>query len=552
MRPLGNPLLTAALLVIGCLLMNPLPAQLQRAVIDEELLSGLVQAKQDEIRARVLRNFVQKTIGSSNISTYNTVNDMLDILLTEKNKVAMTRDLVTAAAEYSIAYGITWLAITDRRDTQVNTLSHIDPNGYDRGFHANPAPFAEWREFRDAVKAESGSSRNGTDAGDKLTRTANSAGTYIIQYHDWLLDTTLALLRDPSKVSQPFADSLRTHGLFIRSKQRPWQGTVRRKHKAFIEANREHLDSVVVALKEYLQRLLSRAEPYREIAQAVGVLQAADLADLDISSLVGQSESGQEANGGKAVGNKEVAALFDLFRHSIEIYRYTNTENRFIAKLGDMISRYVILDDEQADEQSRFGFRIDVEAIILDMEDQIVDGLSSPTRNGWMNLRPYFTIGLNYGVLRDPGLWTEQGSTTGISTIAWAGEKLGVKWRIWDWKYTRGREPGEVFKFHGRNYVRQVRAREPLVNNWYANVFASGLLYTVADLSSESTFDDPILGFGTGITWFNELELNINYVVPLRNTSNFQENLDAGFWNVGFDIPIFDYIKAAREKKSKS
>ncbi len=74
----------------------------------------------------------------------------------------------------------------------------------------------------------------------------------------------------------------------------------------------------------------------------------------------------------------------------------------------------------------------------------------------------------------------------------------------------------------------------------------------MADPSSESIFDHPILGFGTGITWFNELELNINYVVPLRNTSNFQENLEAGFWNVGFDIPIFDYIKAAREKKSKS
>ena len=154
-------------------------------------------------------------------------------------------------------------------------------------------------------------------------------------------------------------------------------------------------------------------------------------------------------------------------------------------------------------------------------------------------------------MFRDPGLWPLQEDGPGLTTVAWAGEKIGLKWRIWDWKYTRGREPGEVFKFHGRNYIRKVRAREPLVSNCYANVFASGLLYTVADLRSESTFNDPIVGLGGGVTWFNDLELNINYAIPMRSTQKFEDNMNAGFWNIGLDIPIFQYIRAAQEKRAK-
>ncbi len=544
----------------------------QKRTIDEELLSGMVQAKQEEVRSRVLRNLINNTIPDANYATYNTLADVLDILTTEKNKGAMTRDMVQVIGEYAVAYGMTWYFITDRRNDRAYAICHR--MGLFDG--ADSIPFSEWERISRAVRfvsrredSKSAGLKNPLNDLDELKRRAAKSkkgktakatseldstirALDLIEFHDWLLDTTIAILRDPTKVDTAFARKLRSTGLFVSSKQRSWQGTAYSKHKDLIHADSLALDTVVKALKQELKGVVDAADGYARIAKAVGLAAPNKLKGLDLTSLVGNDHFGTTVHNGGAVKNEKVAAVFDLFRHAVELYRRSNTDNRFIARLADILNRYVILDEAEFSSNERFGFSIDVEGIILSLEDKVLEGLNSPSRKHFWNLRPYFTIGLNYGAYRAQTLGFETGNTRGVPTIAWAGEKLGVKMRLLDWKYTHSREANEVFLYHGTKYIRYPRPSVPVVSNCYLNLFASGLLYSVADLRTESSYDGVLLGGGAGVTFFNDLELNLSYVVPALSTSDLQQNIDAGFWNVGFDIPIFEYIKAAREKRAKN
>ena len=531
------------LVTITCLHHTVVQAQFQRQTIDEELLSGLVQAKQEEVRTRLLTNFITKGLSDANHATYNTLADLVDVLTTEKNKGAMTRDMVSVVSEYAIAYGMTWYFIANAKDT-AQRICH--KAGY---FDTSEkVPFAEWQQLREAVR-RTGSGEPGSGVGSEVTK-ATPQDLRLIEFHDWLLDTTMAILRDPTKVDTTFARQLREVGLFTRSKQRSWQGSVKTWHSEIWKVDSADLKILVKAMKREMKNLMGSADKFKRLGTSVGLLNAERLSGLDITTLSGDDSAGSPVTKGGAVKNEVVAAIFDLFRHATEIYRYSNTENRFIARLADIVNRYVILDETQFSESERFGFSIDVEGIILSLEDKVIEW-DSPLRDCWFNIRPYFTIGLNYGAYREEDLNFETGTTRGVPTIAWAGEKLGLKWRIWDWKYTHSREANEVFKYRSWKYIRRSRPTIPAVSNCYLNIFASGLLYSVADLRTENSYDGVLFGAGGGVTMFNDLEVNISYVAPLLATDDLQTNIDGGFWNLGLDIPIFEYIRAAREKRAK-
>src|SRR5690606_9466066 len=80
-------------------------------------------------------------------------------------------------------------------------------------------------------------------------------------------------------------------------------------------------------------------------------------------------------------GNERIALVFELFQKSIELYREEVGQNALVVKLADLITKYVILDPQVADPLARFGFSIDIEAIILSLEDKIMQTTNSPVRN---------------------------------------------------------------------------------------------------------------------------------------------------------------------------
>ncbi len=527
-------LVRSALLSAALLPHATLPSQAQiKQTIDEELLSELVMAKQEEIRQRAIRDLVRPNLKGSNIATYNTVLDIVEVLLKEKNKSAMTRDLVRIVAEHSVAYAITWRFIrTECPTCQCNSDST----------HWFDADNKAWERLREAYSKNQGPLQRGAY---ERTRSCGEPA-YEVQLFHYLMDTiTLRLRANEGSLK----DWLKPTGLFTRSSQRSWQGTAKAEHKRLQTRQANLFPLVNAELESFFTHLEKGAFSWDEIVSAVSNSLPEKLKNIDLRQLAG-TKTWSQSLGAHELTNEQVASVFELFRRSVALYRLDEGHNHLIARFADLIDKYLILDPERIDEKSRFGFAIDVEGIILSLEDRIGEGRLSPSKR-FFNVRPYFTIGLNYGGYRGP--FSDFGDTTvaGVRTVAWAGEKLGLKWRIADFKYARNQPAGEFFQYHGRMYKRLVRPKDPYISNVYANVFASGLLYTIADLRTDKTFDHPVVGGGAGITWFNGLESNINYVAPVISGATFKENIDAGFWSLALDIPLFEYIKAARAKRGK-
>ena len=81
---------------------------------------------------------------------------------------------------------------------------------------------------------------------------------------------------------------------------------------------------------------------------------------------------------------------------------------------------------------------------------------------------------------------------------------------------------------------------DPIFNDVYAILYGSGLLYSLANTSTDSNFDYPHLGLGVGVRFFNSLDANISVGVPLIKESRFFQNK---FISIGFDIPLGEYLE---------
>lgn len=509
-------------------------AQLRQS-IDEELLSSMVMAKQEEIKQRAIRDLVRPSLDGSSLATYNTVLDLLDVLLKEKNKSAMTRDLVRIVGEHALAYATTWYFIKYQCPT-CNAMPYSKERWFLTGSEA-------WSALRDKYAIHQ---RLVVQDNYERARTCGDP-PYPIVLFNYLLDTISIQMRDPDGEA---AKWLSRTGLFTRSSVREWQGVAHSKYKSLWRGDTLLRDSVHSALSEFTTKLAKDEISWQRIIQSIDKASAGVLTRINLKRITG-ARQWNEALAEHEVVNDQVAALFDLFRKAVELYRHDTGKNRIIARFADLLDKYLILDPEKADPLSRFGFTIDVEGVILSLEDRLKEGAASPTKRCFFNLRPYFTIGLNYGAHRTPFTGFADTAYAGLRTVAWAGEKLGLKWRIADFKYTRNQPMGEYFQYHGMMFRRTVRPKDPYISNVYMNLFASGLLYTVADLRSDADFRHPVLGLGAGLTWFNGLETNIGYVMPVISGATIDENLNAGFLNLALDIPLFEYIKAAREKRGK-
>jgi hypothetical protein len=165
----------------------------------------------------------------------------------------------------------------------------------------------------------------------------------------------------------------------------------------------------------------------------------------------------------------------------------------------------------------------------------------------------HFTVGLNTATFARPQSIAEAAPTRNFSFV---GEKVGLKWKLYDWSFTRGRNPGETFKtswFPGVNttyYVRKAPPKEPLISNWHVLAYGSGLLYNLVDAKTEQEFNMPLLGVGTGLTFFNGLDVNISCGVPIYNDRPI--TTADRFYSLGFDIQFIEYYERLAQKRKNA
>ena len=107
----------------------------------------------------------------------------------------------------------------------------------------------------------------------------------------------------------------------------------------------------------------------------------------------------------------------------------------------------------------------------------------------------------------------------------------------------------DLKKFSGyENVIKDdiyLNKRAPFVNELYGIIYGSGLLYSLANTSTNENFDFPHVGLGVGLRFYNSLDLNLTLGFPFVKGSNFGDN---AFWGIGLDIPLGEYLERLGNK----
>lgn len=199
-----------------------------------------------------------------------------------------------------------------------------------------------------------------------------------------------------------------------------------------------------------------------------------------------------------------------------------------------------------------------VEIAVEDIISRIYDKYAN-RQSGIFGL--YFSLGINQSISSNFNYQTLLPNSAGFKTdslksVGFVSEKIGLKVKLVDYKWRRSFTVGETYKTRVTGIektVQEFKSSKPLVSDIYFLAYGSGLLYKVADLTSNKEFSDPILGLGLGIAFFNSLDLNIGYNWPLQSNNSFFENIDKkNLWTVSFDVKITEYLSALGKKRKSS
>ncbi len=481
----------------------------QKLTPDTDLISELVSQKQDEIRQRIIKNLIVNNIKTTNYTTYNTMYDLMEVITTEKNKTVMTKSILTEVTNYSICYS---LANYFR-----NNLSNFQAPLAISASIDNP----EKNALNFLINKEYKTSTDNTTQ----KKTSDKIAIKEALLANYIMDEMY------KKVSLNKFTFFESNGLFVKK-------DLEKKFTFGLNINYSDLDSdlkllVDGELDKFIKNLDKVSDATYEVFDLIKLFKDKK---LDFKRL-------------QEVDRSVIEVIFSLFSISLSDFEQEIGKNSFLAKIGGVINKYVIYESYEGDNEMVFEFKIDVESIILSFEDEFLNSNITSLKENIIGVKPFFIIGLNYGSFTSSNTTImNNDNSDNITDISFVGEKIGLKFLLFDFDYTHSKKPLEWYKYRGTYRRWKGPVKDPLIDDIYLSIYGSGILYNVVDLKSQDNFNFALIGIGGGITFFNNLEFNISYSVPIISNSLSYDNSMVSF---GFDIPIFEYLKALKSKNSK-
>jgi len=205
------------------------------------------------------------------------------------------------------------------------------------------------------------------------------------------------------------------------------------------------------------------------------------------------------------------------------------------------------------DEKGKLSLNLDVEGFLYNLQ--------KTPYNKFRPLQFHFTVGANTASFQS-NLITNNNDT--IRNYSFIGEKIGVKFKIWDYKYVRSFSKGETFTYwkfgyyhwwqiiplpKKVTYLRTGPPKEPAISNIHLLAYGSGILYNLINTGTTKSFNSPLVGVGVGITFFNDLDFNVSWGRPILNNKSFNDSSVPSFFNVGFDIQFIEYYDRLNQRR---
>ncbi|MCU0440368.1 MAG: hypothetical protein MUC49_20955 [Raineya sp.] len=596
--------------------------------INTEILTQIIQQKQEEVKKKVFRNTVIEGFNNAsftgnlkNFTTYHYLYNVMDVLTNSKNKTAMTKSIIEHSTEFAYVFGLA-LYITEVNDQKIygsitlnkSIFTNIEreiQDGKLKPSHdvatfnliidicydviLNNDNLQKTFKFKDDLSDKSFKKWYESDNCFKLTSNAfNSIISNLKETNNLnilakfkLIDKNVynQLKTDNDKknylLSQQASlisleDNIKVHLTNLNTMANGIQITIDNlktlQSKISNEGVRKSVDDLLSSLAElpattlkteiekinteYIEDLTTEQKGkftaiasaintnYDQYRQLIGLyvgLKKFNYKDFTLSKdqyYAMKYVLVQFLNFAKNRFDNHVAtSVIDfLIQNTIVEYMKQNSDNSVIEKNARLSDKGYLY--------------IDVESIISAVDQYYNPSTrkSSIASSWWfINPRPFFSIGTNYGYFMNKNTLAKDdaGNPVNLQNLYFASEKIGFKIKFFDNKYSRSFKPGEKFYYKGTEQVWKRPQPIATVSDMHLIFYASGLLYNIIDIKSNENFNYAVVGSSLGITFFNGLNVNFGFACPFTDKRFNSDNI---FLNVGFDIPIVEYIAALRKK----
>lgn len=190
------------------------------------------------------------------------------------------------------------------------------------------------------------------------------------------------------------------------------------------------------------------------------------------------------------------------------------------------------------DENNKLTLNLDVHGFLY--------SLQKTQYNKYRPLQFHFTLGANTMFFSKN---LQLNNADYIRNYSFVGEKIGIKFKFSDYKYTRSFSKGETYTYWNKSYVKISPPKEPIVSNLHVLAYGSGLLYNLVNTGTTKDFNYPLLGVGVGITFFNDLDFNFSWGKPILPSKSFSDRSTPTFLSFGFDIQFLEYYERLNQKR---
>ncbi|MGC6430832.1 MAG: hypothetical protein ACON5F_07305 [Jejuia sp.] len=198
-------------------------------------------------------------------------------------------------------------------------------------------------------------------------------------------------------------------------------------------------------------------------------------------------------------------------------------------KLVNGIEKYTLINEEKEV----------IEIDVLSFLNTFIEQYNKQSRYGKHSL--YFSLGFSQNLLLSDYSLQTNGDPENINSIGFASEKIGYKFKI----ATIRNQKNKNLAYQEINRNDRSKEPNPFINQWYMLAYGSGILYKLANLTTNEDFDFPHMGIGTGIRFYNSLDVNFTVGFPFIDDQKFGNN---AFIGVSMDIPIGEYLSALSVK----
>ena len=503
--------------------------------IDVELLTQIIQQKQEEVAQRAFQNLVLKAFDKAgaqkSFATYRYIYNLLYTITSQKNKTVITRELLNNVLEYCFITGFTQQffqsnEMKDERYTFKKNESFVElQNVFKSMATVNPE-----KKAGDYLLKSTNSSNEGSK------NEVNEWKVYNM-YIDMALDV---ILKDNDRF-------LQKKGLFKMLEETPslikWYNADN-SYLINVESGKdEELKKHRLLMENEFEKFKKTSNISKELIEVFKELENTNFKQESITKL-------------------QYETLKTLLRSAIGYLR-NYEDNNVIATISEYLLDYTLVEYKEETVKidsvltKKIGILyVDAEGLISSLHSKFVspDKQSSISRKLWyITPKPFLSIGAAYsGSMKTGnnllGDKTTLNAPVDLNALYFAAEKIGFKFTFVDKRYTHSFQPGEEYKFHGKKYAWIRPQKEPLIIRQELMFYGSGLLYNIVDIKSSKNFKYALAGVAYGLTFFNGLNFNVGVSLPI-NADNGVANKDKLLYNASFDIPIIEYITALRKKR---